>query len=145
MAAMLGAQVAQHLGEHPLQRVARHSAAGGPSGVFHGGIAVVADVEGGAVEVAAVLGGIAVVAAQPRHVVLGAHDARHDDLVERHALHLQAVEERPADVLQQQRGAGHQVGNAAAQGLHVEIGVAPHVDQLRLSPLGLPTVDVIVL
>ena len=62
-APLLLAHIAEHLREHPLQRVVAHLSAARSVGVRHGVIAVVADVERGAVEVARVLGGVRVAAA----------------------------------------------------------------------------------
>ena len=90
------AHVAQHLAEHPLQRVVAHGAAPGSLGGADSLIAVIADVEGGAVEVAGVLGGVGVARAQFLNVAARAQHAGNDYLVQGYALYLEAVIEGTA-------------------------------------------------
>lgn len=140
-AAAVGAHVVEHLAENPFQRVVAHAAACRSVGVVHGLVAVVAYVECGAVEVATVLCGVAVVSAQLVHVLLAAQHARHYDFVQWYAFHLQAVEEAAPYVLKQHRGTRHEVGNAVAQLVYMEVHVAAHVDEffhavLRIGAVG---------
>ena len=62
--------IAQHLGEHPFQRVVAHHPSRRAVWIFHRLIAVVANIEGSAIEMTRVLGGIAVTATELHHVLL---------------------------------------------------------------------------
>ena len=132
IAAVALAHVAHHLGKHIFQRVVAHLAAM-LARCLNGLIAVVANVEGGAVEVAAVLRCIAVFLAQGSHILLRPHDARYDDFMQWNALHLQTVVKVAADVLQQNGSAGHEIGNAVAQAVDIEIGIGTHIDEQLLA------------
>ena len=103
-------------------------------------VAVVADIDGGAIEVARVVGGIAVVTLQTGHIVLGTHDAGDDNLVQGHTLHVEAVVERLADVLQQHGGTGHEVRDRAVQLVDMVVRTLADIHQLVLALLGLLTV-----
>ena len=135
VAAILFSQVAQHLGEHPLQRVIAHLAATGAVGVLDRLVAVVADVESGAVEMAGVLRGIAVAPAELHHILLSAEDAGDDDLMQGHTLDVEAIEEGLADVLEQDGSTRHEIGNARIERIDVEIGVRPNIDEFTLARL----------
>lgn len=138
VAQTVGAQVSQHLAEHPLEGVVGYCSPFRALWRRHGRVAVVGDVEGGAVAVAALLAGVTVAAAQPSHVVLGAQHARHDDAVQRDATHIQAVEETSPDVAQQVVGSWHQVRDAVRHVLvDAEVRVGGHIHQLALAVLGL--------
>ena len=112
IAAALFPHIAQHLGEHPFQRIVANLATRRPIGVLHRLIAVVADIESGAVEVARVLCGIAITAAQLHDIILRTEHAGDNDLVEGNALHIETVEESLSDVLQQHGSMRHEIGYA---------------------------------
>ena len=137
VAAALFTHIAQHLGEHPLQRVVAHHAARGAVGILNRLIAVITDVEGGAVEMAGVLGGIAVAPAELHHIVLRAQHARDDEFMEGHTFHVEAVEERLTDILQKHGGPGHQIRNAGVERIDVIIRIGTHIDELTLARLGI--------
>ena len=138
--ALLLAHVAEHLAEHPLQRVVAHHAATRPSGILHRLIAVVADIEGRAVEMTGVLGGIAVTATQLHHIVLRTKHAGDNQLVEGHTLHVETVEERLADVLQQDGSSRHEVWDARIERIDMIIGIGTDIDQFALAALCVFTV-----
>jgi len=140
VAAILFAQITQHLGEYPLQRVVAHLAATGAIGVLDRLVSVVADVEGSAVEVAGILRGISVAPTELRHILLRTEHAGNDDLMQGHALDIETVEECLADVLQQHGGTGHEVGNARIERIDVVIGIRTNIDQFAFARLGILTV-----
>ena len=78
---LLLAHIAEHLREHPLQRVVAHLSAARSVGVLNGVVAVVADVERSALEMARVLGGVRVTAAQFLHICITAQHRCHNNLV----------------------------------------------------------------
>ena len=91
IAAVLVAEIAEHLGEHPFQGIILHLSAR----LFTGLnllVAVVAYIEGSTIEMTRILGSIAVSGTQFRHIILGAQNARHDNLMQRNALNLQRIE-----------------------------------------------------
>ena len=90
IAAVLVAEIAEHLGEHPFQGIILHLSAR----LFTGLnllIAVVTDIEGSTIEMARILGSIAVSGTQFRHIILGAQNARHDNLMPVSYTHLGKV------------------------------------------------------
>ena len=114
IAAVLVAEIAEHLGEHPFQGIILHLAAW----LFTGLnllIAVVTDIEGGTIKMARILGSITVSGTQFRHVILGTQNARHDNLMQRNALDLQRIEIGTTNILEQHRGTRHQVRNTVVQ------------------------------
>ena len=127
------ADIAEHLREHPLQRVVAHL-------LLYGVIAVVADVEGGAIEVARVVGGIAIMALQSGHIVLGAQNAGNDELIEGHTLHVEAVVEGLANVLQEHGGTGHEVRNGAVELVDMIVRTLADIHQIVLALLSLLTI-----
>ena len=140
VAAALFAHVAQHLAEDELEGVAPHLAAQRTVRVADRLVAVVGDVEGCAVEMARLLRGVGVISAQAADVGLRAEHARDDEAVQGDALHLQRVEEGLADVLEENRGAGHEIGDAGLQRVDAIIGRGSHIDQLRAAVLGIAAV-----
>ncbi len=140
VATVLVAHIAQHLAEHPFQRVVTNLSTSRSFGIFDRLVAVIADIEGGAVEVTGVLGGIAVTAAQFGDILLRTEHTGHNDLMHGDALDIQTVEERLTDILQQHGGTRHQVGNAGVKRVDMEIGIGAHIDQFALTRLGILTV-----
>ncbi len=139
IAAVLVAEIAEHLGEHPFQGIILHLSAR----LFTGLnllVAVVADIEGSTIEMTRILGSIAVSGTQFRHIILGTQNARHDNLMQRNALDLQRIEISPADILEQHRGARHQVRNTVVQFVDIKERIAAHIHQLALAVLRLKTV-----
>ena len=140
VATSFGAQVAQHLAEHPLEGVVAHFAALFARGA-NGVVAVVGNVEGCGEAMAALLGGVAVALAQPGQVALGAQDAGDDYLVKRHALEVERVEEVAANLGEQVGCARHEIGNAVGhRAVHDDVGTAAHEDEFALALLGLTAV-----
>ena len=71
IAAVLVAEIAEHLGEHPFQGIILHLSAR----LFTGLnllVAVVTDIEGSTIKMARILGSITVSGTQFRHIILGA-------------------------------------------------------------------------
>lgn len=97
-AATVLTKVAQHLAEHPFQRVVSHLSARILSSL-HGLITIVADIKSSAVEMAGILGCISVSRAEFRYIILGTENTRHNDLVERNAFDLEGVEIGPSYIL----------------------------------------------
>ena len=132
--------VAQHFGEHPLQRVVAHLTARRPIGILDGLVTVVAYIEGSAIEMAGVLSGIAVATTELGHIVLRTEHTRNDDLMERYALHIETVEESLTNILQQYSSMGHEIGNTRIEGIDMIIRIGTHIDQLTLSRFCILTV-----
>ena len=140
VAALLLAHITEHLTEHPLQRIVAHHAATRPIGILHRLIAVVADIERRAVEMAGVLGGITVTATQLCDIVLRTEHAGDNQLVEGHTLHIETVEERLADVLQQDGSSRHEIWDARLERIDMEIRIGTNIDQFALTALCVLTV-----
>ena len=130
---ILVAEVTQHLTQYPFQTVVTNLSAGRPFGRFHRLVAVIADVDRCAIQVATVIRSIEIATAQTFHITLGAGDTGDDNLVERDILHIEAVEERLADVVEQNGRTRHEIWNAGGEIIDMEIGVAAHVNQFLLS------------
>lgn len=131
IAAVLVAEIAEHLGEHPFQGIILHLSAR----LFTGLnllVAVVADIEGSTIEMTRILGSITVSGTQFRHIILGAQNARHDNLMQRNALNLQRIEIGTADILEQHRGTRHQVRNTVVQLVDIKKGLLPTYTSLPL-------------
>ena len=141
VAAFLFSQVAQHLGEHPFQRVVAHLTTMRAVRILNRLVAVVADVESGAVEMTGVLRRIAVAPTKLRHILLRTKHAGDDNLMQRHALDVEAVEERLADVLQQYGGTRHKIRNAGIKRIDMVIRVGTDVDQLAFARLSILAVS----
>ena len=84
-------EVAQHLAEHPFQRVVPHLSMRFFSSL-HSFVTIVADIKSSAVEMAGILSCISVSRAEFRYIILGTENTRHNDLVERNAFDLEGVE-----------------------------------------------------
>ena len=89
---------------------------------------------------ARILGSITVSGTQFRHIILGTQNARHDNLMQRNALDLQRIKIGTADILEQHRGARHQVRNTVVQLVDIKERIAAHIHQLALAVLRLQTV-----
>ena len=109
IAAVVLPHVAQHLAEHPFQRVVCHGAAWLLVGVAHRCVAIVADVKRGAVKVAGVYRCIMVATAQFIYVLASAKHTGNDEFVQWHLFNLQTVEEVLTDMVEQYGRAGHEI------------------------------------
>ena len=121
VAATIAAHVAENLREYPLEGVVAHLAGDGL-------VAVVADVNSGAVEVAGVLGGVAITPTQAGYVLLGTQDAGDDDAVQGNALDIEAVLKGAADVVEQDAGTGHEIGNGGIERIDVVVRTGTDID-----------------
>ena len=81
IAALVLAHIVKNLTQHPLQRVVADLTARHPLGIFHGPIAVVANIERGAIEMTRVLRCIAIMRAQLSHIRLAAQYGRNNNLM----------------------------------------------------------------
>ena len=77
VAAVLIAEIPQHLAEHPFQGIILNLSARLVLGL-NLLVSVVADIERGAIKMARILGGITITGSQFRHIILGAQDARYN-------------------------------------------------------------------
>ena len=126
VAAILHPHIAQHLRQHPFQRVVLHLSARF-SQCLHLLVPIITNIKSGSIEVAGVLRGISVAGAELRHIVLGTQDAGYDNLMQGDSLDLQRVEIGSSDVLQEHRGTRHQVRDAIIELIHIEEWVAAHI------------------
>ena len=140
VAAILLAHVAQHLREYPLQRVVTHLTTTGTIRILHRLIAVVADVEGRAVEMTGVLRRITVTPTEFRHVLLRAEHAGNNDLMQRYTLHVETIEERLPNILQQYGCTRYEIVYARIKRIDVVIRVGSHINEFAFALLSISTV-----
>ena len=138
VAASLLADIAEHLREHPFERVALHGTALRLSGRRDRGEAIIADVERGAEEVATLLSGIPITLLEASHIVLRPQDTRHDNLMEWNTFYIQAVEIVATYHRKQMAGTGNEVWDAVSHPFIDAVeGIGTNIDELFPAAFGL--------
>ena len=138
--AILLAHVAQHLREYPLQRIVAHHTTTGTFRILHRLVAVIADIESGAIEMTRILRSITITPTELHDILLGAEHAGDDDLMQGHTLHVETIEERLPNILQQHGCTRYEIGNARIKRIDVVIRVGSHINKFTFAHLSISTV-----